>query len=426
MARQWKRVLGVTLAMLVLAALPAFAAATINVAVTTGPNADAARAIAPLFEKKHPDIKVNITEIPWTDIFQMQLLDFTAKKGNYDLVMQSSSFFGVYATDGYLEPLDKYLNNAKLLNKKEFDLDDFNKNVLQAVGSYKGKTYALPYMYFPQIMVYRADLFEQHRLSVPKTMDEYLEVVKKLDQVQGMRGTSVIGIKGGAGGNVYGFAPFLFNFGGDFAKNGKLTLNTPEAVKALEFYLQLAKHSPSEAINNGTDQVTSAFGAGGLGVILMDADNAGALLDPNFTKLNKVVKYAVLPEGPYKGSAPGQGTPLLGAWSMGISAFSKHKEEAFRFMTFILGKDPEVTGTFVKYGINPRLSVLNKFADTYPNYALVAKELADVKTIPALNRWPEIEEIMANAIAKAMMGQAKPKDALDEAQRLAEAAYRKK
>jgi ABC-type glycerol-3-phosphate transport system substrate-binding protein len=356
----------------------------------------------------------------------MQLLDFTAKKGNYDLVMQSSSFFGVYASDGYLEPLDKYFNNPKLLDKKAFDLDDFNKHVLAQVGSYKGKTYALPYMYFPQIMVYRADLFEKLNLAVPKTMDEYLKVVQKLDTVQGVRGTCVIGIKGGAGGNVYGFAPYLFNFGGEYAKNGKLTLNSPAAVKALEYYLQLMKHSPSEAINNGTDQVTSAFGAGGLGVIFMDADNAGALLDPNFTKFNKVTKYAVLPEGAYKGTLAGQGTPLLGAWSMGVSAFSKHKAEAFRFMTFILGKDHEVTGTFVKYGINPRLSVLHKYSETYPNYALVAKEIPDSKTIPAIAHWPEIEEILSNALAKAMMGQVKPKEALDEAQRLATAVLNKK
>lgn len=415
-------ILGLLLAIgLFSASLVVAAPVQIRVAVTVGPNAEAAKALVPLFEAQNPDIRVDIVEIPWTDIYQMQLLDFMAKKGSYDLVMQSTSFFGEYVLGGHLEPLDPYFNDRSLVDKAAFNLNDFNQRVLAVVGSHGGKLYALPFMYFPQILVYRADLLEKVGATVPKTFDQYLEVVKKLDQLPGIHGTSVIGIRGGAGANVYAWAPYLYSFGGDFVdKNGKPTLNSPQAVKALEFYTRLYQYSPSEAVNMGTDQVTSAFGAGDLGMILMDADNAGALLDPNYTKFNGVTRYAVIPEGPAKVGVAGQGTPLLGAWSLGISKYSKHKKEAFKVLTFFLGNDPKTTETFVKFGIHPRASVLEKYSSTYPNYAIVAKELQDVKTIPVVPDWAQIEEALGNAISKAMLGQATPKQALDQAQKLAE------
>ena len=419
----WRR--GLALAFVALCGLGASASAqgvTVNMAVTTGPNANAAHAVVPLFEAANPDIKVNIIEIPWNEIDTRQLLDFTSGKGGYDLVMQSTSFFGSYAVAGYLEPLDAYLSNPDLIDPDAFNLDDFNPSVLKAVGEYDGKLYALPYMYFPQIMVYRKDLLDQIGAEVPTTFDEYLAVVKALDGIPGVHGTSVIGIKGGAGADVYAWAPFLFNFGGNFVDEAaNSTFNSPEAARALEFYKELFAYSPSEAINYGTDQVTSAFGAGDIGIMLMDADNAGALLDPSYTDLTRdQVGFAPIPSGP--AGAPGK--PLLGAWSMGISKDSQHKDAAFKVMAFLLSNRPEVTSEFVKQGINPRLSVLNEYRDQYPNYGVVADELSNVGTIPVVDGWLQMEDALATAISNALLGVQSPQRALDQAQRIAEAAAR--
>ncbi len=386
---------------------------TVNMAVTSGPNANAAHAIIPLFEAENPEIKVNIIEIPWDQIDTQQLLDFTSGKGSYDLVMQSTSFFGSYAVAGFLEPLEPYFANTSLINAKAFNLDDFNKSVLDLVGTSEGKLYALPYMYFPQVMVYRADLLKRIGARVPRTFEEYLSVVKKLNALPNIHGTSIIGLKGGAGANVYAWAPFLFNFGGRFADaQGKPAFNSPEGIKALEFYKQLLAYSPSEAINYGTDQVTSAFGSGSLGIMFMDADNAGELLDPTFTTLKRdQVGYAPLPSGP----AGGPGKALLGAWSISISKFSHQKDAAFKVMTFLLSNKPAVTAEFVKQGIEPRLSVLKQVANKYPNYGIVAQELPNVGPIPVVENWLKIEDALATAISNALLGVQTSRDALNAA-----------
>ena len=395
-------------------------AMTVSMAVTSGPNANAAHAIIPLFEKQNPNIKVNIIEIPWNEIDTRQLLDFTSGKGSYDLVMQSTSFFGAYAAAGYLEPLDAYISNSSLIDASAFNINDFNKSVLDLVGTYQGKLYALPYMYFPHVMVYRKDLLDQIGASVPENFDEYLAVVKKLNALPNMHGTSVIGLRGGAGADVYAWAPFLFGFGGSFTdSDGKPTFNSQAAVKALEYYKELFAYSPSEAINYGTDQVTSAFGAGNLGIMLMDADNSGELLDPSFTNLKRdQLGYAPIPGGPGGGS----GRPLLGAWSIGISKFSQHKDAAFKVMTFVLGNDPAVTKQFVSHGIDPRVSVLKQYADQLPNYRVVAQELDHVGPIPAVKNWLQMEDALATAISNALLGVQTPQEALDQAQRIAVAA----
>jgi multiple sugar transport system substrate-binding protein len=402
------------LAAFLLSSAALFAApVTVNMAVTTGPNANAAHAIVPLFEAENPSIKVNIIEIPWDQIDTQQLLDFTAGKGSYDLVMQSTSFFGSYAVAGYLEALEPYFAKKSLIDASAFNLDDFNKSVLDLVGTYNGKLYALPYMYFPQVMVYRVDLLKKIGAGVPKTFDEFLSVVKKLNSLPNMHGTSIIGLKGGAGANVYAWAPYLFNFGGKFADTqGKPAFNSPQGVKALEFYKQLLAYSPSEAINYGTDQVTSAFGSGSIGIMFMDADNAGQVLDPSFTNLKREqIGYAPLPSGP----AGGPGKALLGAWSISISKYSRQKEAAFKVMTYLLSSKPAVTKEFVKQGIEPRLSVLKQVADQYPNYGIVAQELPNVGPIPVVENWLKIEDALATAISNALLGVQSAKAALDQA-----------
>ena len=199
-------------------------------------------------------------------------------------------------------------------------------------------------------------------------------------------------------------------------------MNSPEAVKALDFFAELAKYAPSETINAGADEVTGSFAGGQVGIIDIDADEAAGLLDPEYTEYVDVIGMDTLPAGEFT-IVQGQGIPHLGAWSMGISAFSEHKNEAFRILTDILSNDADITAEYVKYGVHPRMSVLNKYKDTWANYEVVFKELPGTKSIPVINNWPEIEERIATAISKKLIGEMDSKEALDEAQEQASAYF---
>ena len=88
-------------------------------------------------------------------------------------------------------------------------------------------------------MFYRKDLFERDGIAVPQTLDEYLEVVKHFHNPPELYGTAVRGLRG-SGMNVWRFSPYLKMFGGQYLdENGVPVFNSPEAVKAVEYYICL-------------------------------------------------------------------------------------------------------------------------------------------------------------------------------------------
>lgn len=89
-----------------------------------------------------------------------------------------------------------------------------------------GVVYGVPFNKSIQVLYYNKDLLRKHGAKVPATLEEFVALSKKLSQAEG--------------GPVYWFQPdastfayFFFNLGGSYLKNGKLILNSKEAVEAL-------------------------------------------------------------------------------------------------------------------------------------------------------------------------------------------------
>lgn len=105
--------------------------------------------------------------------------------------------------------------------------------------TYRGGVYALPETQSFNMMFYRTDLMaeiaEETGIEVPNTWQEVLEILPSLQQ----RGMNFYYPPGTLG--PPSFAPFLFQFGGDFYTEDGLrsALTTPEALQAFRFWTDL-------------------------------------------------------------------------------------------------------------------------------------------------------------------------------------------
>lgn len=383
---------------------------SLNVSCISGINNTVVSTLIPRFEAAHPGVKINLVVVPWTSVFQKELLALSARSGQYDVLTQSTSFFPDFAASGYYAPLDQYFNDKKLINKEQFDIADFPASLWDGVGKAHGHLYAIPFMQFPQIMYYRSDLVKSH----PRTLDEYLASVKKLNHPPRMYGTVVQGLKAGAGGDTYAWYPWLFTFGGDIEKNGKVALNSPEAVAALEYYVELSKYSPSSFITYGSDQSDVPFLQGHVAQTLENSDHFARYIDPKQSAVANKVAFDVMPG---KDKAHPQGTVLTGCWSFGVSAFSPNKDLAFQFITFLASK--QAMPVYVKAGgLPPRKSTLSSpaYQKKYPVFTWVEKALRHAKGIPAMKNYLSIETALEDAIDYALTKQMTPKQALSQVQ----------
>jgi multiple sugar transport system substrate-binding protein len=194
--------------------------------------------IRPVIEKfsSETGIKTEITVGPYSTMNETMTLALTADKGAYDVLMTPGEWLTGWVVADFLVPLSDGLYT-------EVD-PDFVKGLidLYTVG---GKLYAVPWFSNPHITYFRKDLFEQYGLKFPKTIEEELEVAKKLTLDTNNDGEIDIYGRALAGGmgvhTAYEFIEDVWTFGGEILDaSGNPVFNNEAGLKALQHMLDIA------------------------------------------------------------------------------------------------------------------------------------------------------------------------------------------
>ncbi|ULT59933.1 extracellular solute-binding protein [Neobacillus drentensis] len=125
------------------------------------------------YERQHPDVKIE-TEIVNSDQYKDKLKVLATANELPDIGMTwSDGFIRPYVNGDMLEPLDDIVNNDPALR------DAFIPGVKESYAV-NGKTYGLPLELNTSYVFYNKEIFKKYNLEVPKTFEEYKNVVKTL------------------------------------------------------------------------------------------------------------------------------------------------------------------------------------------------------------------------------------------------------
>lgn len=277
-------------------------------------------------------IKVNM-EVLGTDQFTNKVtVELSAKSNSLDLYfLRPLNDLKQFTMNGWLEDLTPYF-----ANDDEYDLDDFFEASLDSCTK-DGKLYGIPLVAESQIVYYRKDVFEQNGITeFPQTMDEFLEVARKLTDKE----NDFYGFVGRGKTNqvVTQFSTYLRSFGGDFNTQTESLINTPEAIEAYKFYGQLlGECGPAGAVNMSWPEAAALF-AQGKAAMFADADAIYAnVTETENSAVADVTGFEIMPAGP-AGRAPFYA--VIGGFS--VSPFSKNKEAAVEFIKWATSKEMDV------------------------------------------------------------------------------------
>jgi multiple sugar transport system substrate-binding protein len=296
---------------------------------------DVMRKIADEYQKRNPNVKIEIEVGGATSEAQQQYLStvLSAKDSVLDVILIDVIRPAQWAAQGWAEPLDAYLgaDKAKILPTYLKAYADANQ-----VG---GKLIALPYFADSQFLYYRKDLLDKYKRPVPKSWDEMMETAKivmdgeKNPQLQGFS-TAGSPIEG----TVCTYLVPLWGMGSDITKGGKLNLDTPEARQPFQLYgrMKQAGVLPKNIAEIPTDRIRIDFQGGNV----LFAQSWGyvwnRLENDADTKVKGKVGVTILPHD--KG---GKSATCIGGWQLAVSAFSKNKQEAVKFVRYL--SSPEVS-----------------------------------------------------------------------------------
>jgi multiple sugar transport system substrate-binding protein len=389
---------------------------TLTIAINSGVEGDALRQAAKDYAQQ-TGVQINVAEFPYANLFEKELLDLNSRTGAYDLVMLDDPWFPKYASlSGGLTDLTPLL--AKRGQGIQPD-DDFVATSLALCREpyQKGALYALPYVGNSQLFFYRKDLFQKYNLKEPATWDDVLAAAKNISEHEtngAPSGGKVYGyVMRAAQGNaaVADFMPIFWAFGGEmFDASGQASVNSPEAIAALKFMIELGKYSPPGYASFNADEV---------GAHLLQGTAAMSINWPAWiSSFNDASKSKVIGKMEF-GQMPGARNPgraEIGNWLIAIPREAKNPEAAMDFLLW--ATSAEQMRLSAQRGNPPtRRSVFTdpQLQAKFPSYPAQLKSLETSRPRPRTPSWNEIENAFGIYLSKANSGELSAEEAMNQA-----------
>ncbi|GAA1631291.1 ABC transporter substrate-binding protein [Catellatospora bangladeshensis] len=304
----------------------------------------ASQEVVDAFNKTHTDVQVKFEQIPGGAEGYGKLTN-AVKAGNApDVATVEYAMLPDMLAQGNLQDVSGDITD---LVRSKFPAP------IQELVTLGGKTWTVPLDAGAMVMFYRKDLFEQHKIAVPKTWDEFktaAAAVKKADPKSRITdwnqtdSANFVSLNWQAGAKWFGIQ-------GD---SWKITLDSPESQKVAGYWQgliteDLVTNVPAEEVQQRKaagqvwTQLGGAWAAGGLKAGL--PDQAG--------------KWASAPL-PSWDAAPA--SAMVGGSSFGVSKTSKKKEAALKFITWMT-TTPEAIQARLASGASSTLPAVPELAD---------------------------------------------------------------
>lgn len=278
------------------------------------------------FQEKNPNIKIDMQAVPFADA---QNKFITAAQGGNapDVIRADVGWTPQFAALGLLASIDDLL--------KPEDKADYMEGAM-AYNIFKGKTYGIPQTSDALGLLYNKKLFKEAGIEPPKTMDELLTAAQKLTNKE--KGQYGIRIPNGDG---YFVQPFIWAFGGGLIDNDRnILINNSRSVSGLQFALDLKDKygvAPKDIdFANEYQNILEGFKTGRYAMIINGPWATADILSGSEFKDTENFGILPIPTGP-----DGKTGSPIGGHNYLISANSKNREAAYKFIEFLNSKESQ-------------------------------------------------------------------------------------
>lgn len=355
------------------------------------------------FNAEHPNIHVTPDTVPANDIYQKLVLTTEADQAA-DIFM---TFWTLGAASNNLA-----LNLDPFIEKEGKEWYENYHEGGWIFHRWAGSNYAVPWRLAIAMVAMNNNLLDKAGLEIPPndwTWDDYIHYANELTNPEDSEwGICQMGSAEDPGTD-YQFYSFLFQAGGKMINDeGLAGFNTPEGVEALQFMVDFIG---SYMVPPGTTAATANVCHD-----LLAADKAGMWIDASLwagiiRNMHPDANITIVPVPKYKRAAA-----LIGGTGLGIASTSKHPEEAWEFIKFMVSDESMLKWSSALGFTPPNISLLTKdpkfVNDPEQQRVLWAMDNQDLYPLSGYPDNAELESILRSYLQAAYLGQITPADAL--------------
>jgi multiple sugar transport system substrate-binding protein len=357
------------------------------------------RTLVGAYEMEEPAAEVELVEASDRSDLIARLSTSIAGGSPPDLFLINYRFYGQFAAKGAIEPMEERLRETDA-----FEADDFYPRALEAF-QWRDEQLCLPQNVSSLVVYYNRDLFRRFRVPEPRAGWTWTELVARAGQLtRDAQDRIALGGDPDTGGGVrpvvYGLgveptliriAPFVWSNGGELVDDERrptrLTLDTPQARQALQSFLDLRAQGvvPTDEDVEAEDD-ESRFANGRLGMLLSSRRST-----TTFRTITEF-EWDVAPLPRHLEPAG-----ILHSDAYCMSAASKRKDAAWRFVEFALGSEGQRIVARTGRTVPSLISVSRSEAFLDPsqpprNARVFLDAIPAIRRLPSISTWPEIED----------------------------------
>lgn len=356
------------------------------------------------FKAANPGIDVNVELVPYEALHDKIVLSQSAN--GYDVVLYDVIWPAEFAQYQLLENVTDRIDS------------DTRKGVLDGAWTtveYDGKLYGMPWIADTKFLFYNKEMLKKAGFDNPPATWAELEAQAKAIKDKGIVDYPLVWSWSQSEAAICDYTTILSGMGGQFLDgDGKPAFNKGGGLKALEYMVGtidagLTNPNSREYLE---EDVRRVFSSGQAAFALNWGYMYNLANDPAESQVAGDVGIAPAPGADGISTA----SAVNGSMGLGIPTRSQHKEEAWKYIQFLTSQ--KVQDNYAKRSLpvwEASYSNLDVIKGQEPFVEAAKTSLAVMAPRPTMAAYQEASAVLQEALQNAMLGNATPADALNDA-----------
>ena len=346
---------------------------------------------------------------------QELVISLESRQTDPDVFLMDVVWVGQFAHSGWLEPLDAFVTESG------YSLSVFFPRIIHDVDRYRDGLMALPIYVDGGLLYYREDLLRQFGYKAPpETWDEMVRWAQHIQQEQRKNDPNFHGfVWQGAQyeGLVCTFLEFAASNGGGIMRGDRISVDTPENLKALEFMRNLVHRynvSPPSVYTEMKEEEVRIVFQRGRALFERNWPYAWNLHQAEESPVRGKVGIAPLPS--FEG---GEHASTLGGWHVGMSRYSDRKDRAWALIQFITSREIQKE-LVLNLGWNPGRKDLyadHEVLERLPHLAGLRRVFEHAVGRPNIPYYTQVSDVIQRYVNRCLAEKITPDAALERMQR---------
>jgi multiple sugar transport system substrate-binding protein len=350
------------------------------------------------FTQEYPEVEVSVTPIAW-DVAHDKLITSVAGGESPDVTQLGTTWMGEFAALGALQPVPE-----------SFDTSGFFEGAMDT-ATVDGTAYGVPWYVETRALYYRTDLAEEAGIDMPPETWEDLKAAAQAYKDAGNK--NGMNLVTGVGSNQT-YLTFLWSAGGDvLSDDGTFTLDSPEAVEAVDYFASFFTDGVTEPMAEGFD-ITQGFIQGTYPMFLSGPWHMQLIRDTGGEEFEGNWDLAPLPTNE-------SATAFLGGSDLAVFENTDNPDAAWAFVEYMSRPDVQAQWYEAVAALPAHQEAWQSgdLADD-EDLQLFGETLETAKAPPAIPTWAQIEVAIDEEIEQAAIGGKSPEETAAAIQQAAE------